>query len=155
MTAATINPLNAELNPICHLPALLAHHILHVRRTRVKRSCVPSCYSLHFIHTTPNYTEFLLKWYTAIHVQLSHRNYYEYNTLLSKLSYVNEHLGKDSGMTAQHPVRPTPMPPRNVRQHARVIMNQCIRTGTCIRITLSLKDTVAYLFTEEFFRSKK
>jgi len=32
-----INPLNAELNPICHLLALLgAHHILHVSRTRVK-----------------------------------------------------------------------------------------------------------------------
>jgi hypothetical protein len=27
----TINPLNAELNPICHLLALLgAHHIFHV-----------------------------------------------------------------------------------------------------------------------------
>ena len=26
-----VNPLNAELNPICHLLALLvAHHILHV-----------------------------------------------------------------------------------------------------------------------------
>ena len=34
---ATINPLNAELNPICHLLALLgAHHILHVSRIRVK-----------------------------------------------------------------------------------------------------------------------
>jgi hypothetical protein len=31
------NPLNAELNPMCHLLALLgAHHILHVRRIRVK-----------------------------------------------------------------------------------------------------------------------
>jgi len=30
-------PLNAELNPICHLLALLrAHHILHVSRIRVK-----------------------------------------------------------------------------------------------------------------------
>jgi len=30
------NPLNAELNPICHLLALLgAHHILHVNRIRV------------------------------------------------------------------------------------------------------------------------
>ena len=29
------NPLNAELNPICHLLALLgAHHILHVSRVR-------------------------------------------------------------------------------------------------------------------------
>jgi hypothetical protein len=31
-----INPLNAELNPICHLLALLgAHHILYVSRIRV------------------------------------------------------------------------------------------------------------------------
>jgi len=31
-----INPLNAKLNPICHLLALLgAHHILHVSRIRV------------------------------------------------------------------------------------------------------------------------
>ena len=31
-----ISPSNAELNPICHLPALLgAHHILHVSRIRV------------------------------------------------------------------------------------------------------------------------
>jgi len=31
------NPLNAALNPICHLLALLrAHHILHVSRVRVK-----------------------------------------------------------------------------------------------------------------------
>jgi len=34
------NPLNAKLNPICHLLALLAHHILHVSRVRVKwHSC--------------------------------------------------------------------------------------------------------------------
>jgi len=34
-----INPLNAELNPISHLLALLgAHHILHVSRVRVKLS---------------------------------------------------------------------------------------------------------------------
>jgi hypothetical protein len=32
-----INPLNAKLNPICHLLALLgAHHILHVSRIMVK-----------------------------------------------------------------------------------------------------------------------
>ena len=31
------NPLNAELNPICYLLALLgAHHYLHVSRIRVK-----------------------------------------------------------------------------------------------------------------------
>jgi len=32
-----INPSNAELNPICHLLALLeAHPVLHVSRIRVK-----------------------------------------------------------------------------------------------------------------------
>jgi len=31
------NPLNAELNPICYLLALLgAHHFLHVSRIRIK-----------------------------------------------------------------------------------------------------------------------
>jgi hypothetical protein len=33
-----INPLNAKLNPICHLLTLLrAHPVLHVSRTRVKK----------------------------------------------------------------------------------------------------------------------
>ena len=33
----SISPLNAELNPICHLLALLgSHHILHISRIRVK-----------------------------------------------------------------------------------------------------------------------
>jgi hypothetical protein len=32
-----VNPLNAELNPICYLLALLAHHFLHVSRIRVKQ----------------------------------------------------------------------------------------------------------------------
>ena len=32
-----LNPLNAKLNPICYLLALLgAHHFLHVSRIRVK-----------------------------------------------------------------------------------------------------------------------
>jgi hypothetical protein len=32
-----VNPSNAEINPTCHLLALLgAHHILHVSRIRVK-----------------------------------------------------------------------------------------------------------------------
>ena len=33
---AIINPLKPELNPICYLLALLAHHFLHVSRIRVK-----------------------------------------------------------------------------------------------------------------------
>jgi hypothetical protein len=32
-----INPLNTQLNPICHLLALLAYPILHVSRIRVYR----------------------------------------------------------------------------------------------------------------------
>jgi hypothetical protein len=33
-----LNPLNAELNPICHLLALIeAHHIFHVSRIRVNK----------------------------------------------------------------------------------------------------------------------
>jgi hypothetical protein len=41
----SFNPSNAELNPICHLLALLgAHHILHVSRIRVKT--VKSHYSV-------------------------------------------------------------------------------------------------------------
>jgi len=30
-----LNPLNPELNPICYLLALLAHHFLHVSRIMV------------------------------------------------------------------------------------------------------------------------
>ena len=36
LTLQTINTLNAELNPICYLLALLAHHFLHVSWIRVK-----------------------------------------------------------------------------------------------------------------------
>ena len=35
-TRLLLNPLNPELNPICYLLALLAHHFLHVSRIRVK-----------------------------------------------------------------------------------------------------------------------
>jgi hypothetical protein len=36
-TVRVVNPLNAELNPICYLLALLgAHHFLHISRIRIK-----------------------------------------------------------------------------------------------------------------------
>jgi MFS superfamily sulfate permease-like transporter len=39
-----INPLNAELNPICHLLALLgAHHIPHISRIRVNATSILRC----------------------------------------------------------------------------------------------------------------
>ena len=35
--AVSFNPLNVELNPVCHLLALLGvHHFLHISRIRVK-----------------------------------------------------------------------------------------------------------------------
>ena len=40
----TLNPLNAELNPICHLLALLgAHPILHVSRISVNYEISTMC----------------------------------------------------------------------------------------------------------------
>ena len=36
LTETVLNPLNPELNPICYLLALLAHHFLHVSRIMVK-----------------------------------------------------------------------------------------------------------------------
>ena len=33
-----INPLKAELNPTCHLLAVLAHHVFHVSELRVNVS---------------------------------------------------------------------------------------------------------------------
>jgi len=43
MLTLYFNPLNAELNPICHLLALLgAQHILHVSRIRVNWHTVTS-----------------------------------------------------------------------------------------------------------------
>jgi len=46
------NPLNAELNPICYLLALLgAHHFLHVSRIRVKSSTLRLLISYIYIYT--------------------------------------------------------------------------------------------------------
>jgi hypothetical protein len=45
------NPLNAELNPICYLLALLgAHHFLHISRIRVKSSTLRLLMSYIYIY---------------------------------------------------------------------------------------------------------
>jgi hypothetical protein len=53
----SINPLNTELNPICHLLVELlgAHHVFHVSRIRVK---VPPFSDFFFliVHKTISYT---------------------------------------------------------------------------------------------------
>ena len=46
-----LNPLNAELNPICSLLALLgAHHFLHVSNIRVKSLTLRVLMSYIYIH---------------------------------------------------------------------------------------------------------
>ena len=47
------NPLNAELNPICYLLALLAHHFLHVSRIRVKSLTLRLLMSYIYIYGPP------------------------------------------------------------------------------------------------------
>jgi len=47
-----VNPLNAELNPICYFLALLgAHHFLHVSRIRVKSLTLRLLMSCIYIYT--------------------------------------------------------------------------------------------------------
>ena len=52
-----LNPLNPELNPICYMMALLAHHFLHVSRIRVKsltlRLLMSYIYIYIYIYGTP------------------------------------------------------------------------------------------------------
>jgi hypothetical protein len=52
-----INPLNAELNPICHLLALLGvHHFLHVSRIRVKSLTLRLLMSYIYIYIWSTYS---------------------------------------------------------------------------------------------------
>jgi len=54
-----LNPLNAELNPICHLLALLDHYILHVSRIRVNEKVWKGKI---FIHLAQNWD----KWWALV-----------------------------------------------------------------------------------------
>ena len=55
-----INPLNPELNPICYLLALLAHHFLHVSRIMVKsltlRLLMSYIYEAHILDVSRSHT---------------------------------------------------------------------------------------------------
>ena len=48
-----INPLKPELNPICYLLALLAHHFLHISRIRVKSLTIRLLMSYIYIYGAP------------------------------------------------------------------------------------------------------
>ena len=54
------NPLNAELNPICYLLALLNHHFLHVSRISVKsltlRLLMSCIYGAHILDVSRSNT---------------------------------------------------------------------------------------------------
>ena len=52
LSSYPLNPLNAKLNPICYLLALLAHHFLHVSRIRVKSLTLRLLMS--YIYAAPN-----------------------------------------------------------------------------------------------------
>jgi hypothetical protein len=61
-----LNPLNSELNPICYLLALLAHHFLNVSSIRVKsltfRLLMSYIYGVHILdvsrsHTTTHHSQ--------------------------------------------------------------------------------------------------
>jgi hypothetical protein len=76
-----INPLNSELNTICHLLALLgAHHIFHVSRIRVKRTYFPFS---HIILVIANRTLISLEKLTMRHfISLVLLSYYSHKLLL-------------------------------------------------------------------------
>ena len=52
-TKIRLNPLKPELNPICYLLALLAHHFLHVSRIRVKSLTIRLIMSYIYIYGAP------------------------------------------------------------------------------------------------------
>jgi len=55
-----LNPLNPQLNPICYLLALLAHHFLHVSRIMVKslilRLLMSYIYGAHILDVSRSHT---------------------------------------------------------------------------------------------------
>jgi len=68
------NPLNAELNPICHLLALLGvHHIFHVSGLRVKECCCNATY--HYCYYTI--------WQEVTSFKFSNIVHYTINVILS------------------------------------------------------------------------
>jgi len=54
MNPFLFNPLNPELNSICCLLALLAHHFLHVSRIRVNPLHTPAPYCIHILSVLIN-----------------------------------------------------------------------------------------------------
>jgi hypothetical protein len=87
-----VNPLNTELNPICHLLALLgAHHILHISRVRADEDS--NCYCQHYNYDSdyiPCSRIPLLLPHKAIYTMLINRQ-----TLRNKFTQVTRHKMKN------------------------------------------------------------
>ena len=60
------NPLNPEINPICYLLALLAHHFLHVSRIRVKSLTIRLLMSYIYIYIINKINPVALQPYRAL-----------------------------------------------------------------------------------------
>ena len=59
--AQLVNPLNAELIPICHFLALFgAHHILHISRIRVKATTDRELFNRHRLHLNKRGKEIMI-----------------------------------------------------------------------------------------------
>ena len=61
VSSVLVKPLNPELNPICYLLALLAHHFLHVSRIMVKslltlRLLMSYIYGAHILDVSRSHT---------------------------------------------------------------------------------------------------
>ena len=94
----TLNPLNAELNPICHLLALLGvHHFLHVSRIRVNTRdrwmSSEFCNSLHIAtmtrlgHQAPLFRRFRKRRRIVFLDSLCHISYVNDYAAVSALSF--------------------------------------------------------------------
>jgi transposase len=78
------NPLNAELNPICYLLALLAYHFLHVSMIRVKSLTLRLLMSCIYIYIYAYiYTGCSKKSFTTLK---AYRNLYRRHTQRFELS---------------------------------------------------------------------
>ena len=78
-----LNALSAELNPICHLLALLgAHHILHVSRVRVNNVLISAYWSKVYNSLTKSDT-----------IRLSYLRPYPAMATVSVETVVSVHVG--------------------------------------------------------------
>jgi len=83
------NPLNEDLNPICHLLALLgAHHILHVSRIRVKWHFLALLGAHHILHVSRIRVKRLIYHSFTVHKKSVFEHRTQWTLLISKFRRV-------------------------------------------------------------------